>query len=204
MTIMSDQALKDIRKDNYLMMHKVEQMLELTEDAFTKNRAQSLDQAAALGVEIKAMEDVLTEKLAKLGNTYPQARAVLPVPMYIEKIAMNIERIADGIRTKIKDGLLFSDRAILETGKLLAKGKEILKKTSELMVTGSAASADAVRKETDEMVAMATQYATAHEDRLIAGECSPKSSSIYLCMVYSFEDIASLIKDAVNRKMSGS
>lgn len=201
---MSDQALKDIRKDTYLMMHKVEQMLELTEDAFMKNHVQSLDQAAGIAAEIRAMEDRLTEKLAKLGNTYPQARAVLPVPMYIEKIAVNIERIVEGIRTKIKDGLLFSDRAILETGKLLAKGKDILKKTSELMVTGSASSADAVRKETEAMAAMATQFATAHEDRLIAGECSPKSSSIYLCMVYSFEDIASLVKDAVDRKMSST
>jgi len=201
---MSDQALKDIRKDTYLMMHKVEQMLELTEDAFMKNHVQSLDQASGIAAEVRAMEDVLTEKLSKLGNTYPQARTILPVPMYIEKIAANIERIVESIRTKIKDGLLFSDRAILETSKLLAKGKETLKKTSELMVTGSAAGAEAVRKETEAMVAMATQFATAHEDRLIAGECSPKTSSIYLCMVYSFEDIASLIKNAVDRKMSGT
>ena len=199
---MSDQALKDIRKDTYLMMHKVEQMLELTEDAFMKSHVQSLDQSIGIGSEVKAMEDVLTEKLAKLGNTYPQARAVLPVPLYVEKIALNIERITESIRTKIKDGLLFSDKAIRETGQLLTKGKETLKRTSELMVTGSPASAEAVKKETEAMVAMARQFATAHEDRLIAGECSPKSSSVYLCMVYAFEDIASLIRDAVDRKMS--
>jgi Na+/phosphate symporter len=199
---MSEQALKDIKKDTYLMMHKVEQMLELTEDAFMKNHVHSLDQARELSAEVKAKEDALTEKLAGLATTDPQARLLLPVPMYIEKIALNIERMMESIRTKIKEGLLFSDRAILETGKMLAQGKDIMKKTSELMVTGSAASAEAVRKETDAMVAMATQYASAHEDRLIAGQCSPKSSSIYLCMVYSFEDIASLIKDAVDRKMA--
>jgi Na+/phosphate symporter len=199
---MAEQALKDIRKDTYLMMHKVEQMLELTEDAFMKNHVQALDQAIEIAAEVKSREDALTEKLARLSGTDPQARSFLPVPMYIEKIAMNIERMVESIRTKIKDGLLFSDRAILETGKLLTKGKDVLKKASELMVTGSAASAEAVRKETEAMVAMATQYASAHEDRLIAGECSPKSSSVYLCMVYSFEDIASLVKDAVDRKMA--
>jgi len=199
---MSEQALKDIKKDAYLMMHKVEQMLELTEDAFMKNHVQSLDQAHELSAEVKTKEDALTEKLASLATSDPQARLLLPVPMYIEKIALNIERMMESIRTKIKEGLLFSDRAILETGKMLSQGKDILKKTSELMVTGSTASAEAVRKETDAMVAMATQFASAHEDRLIAGQCSPKSSSIYLCMVYSFEDIASLVKDAVDRKMA--
>jgi len=167
-----------------------------------KNHVQALDQAIEIAAEVKSREDALTEKLARLSGTDPQARSFLPVPMYIEKIAMNIERMVESIRTKIKDGLLFSDRAILETGKLLTKGKDVLKKASELMVTGSAASAEAVRKETEAMVAMATQYASAHEDRLIAGECSPKSSSVYLCMVYSFEDIASLVKDAVDRKMA--
>lgn len=199
---MAEQTIKDLKKDAYLMMHKVEQMLELTEDAFRKNHVQSLDQAREISAEVKAKEDALTEKLAKLAATDPQARLLLPVPMYIEKIALNIERMSESIRTKIKEGLLFSDRAILETGKMLAQGKDILKKTSELMVTGSAASAEAVRKETNAMVAMATQYASAHEDRLIAGECSPKSSSVYLCIIYSFEDIASLVKDAVDRKMA--
>jgi Na+/phosphate symporter len=198
---MSDQALKDIKKDIYLILHKTEQMLELTEDAFMKNRKHSLDQAAEIAAEVKAKEDALTERLARLAGSDPQARAMLSVPVHIEKIAVSIERMMDNIRTKIRDGLLFSDRAILETGKMLAKGKEVLKKAGEAMVTGSSASADAVRTESDAMSAMASQYATAHEDRLVAGECSPKSSSTYLCMLYAFEDIASHAKDAL-RKLS--
>jgi len=45
---MSDQTMKEIRKEIYLLIHKAEQMLELTEDAFMKSKAASLDQAETL------------------------------------------------------------------------------------------------------------------------------------------------------------
>ncbi len=196
---MSDQTMKEIRRELYLLIHKAEQMLELTEDAFMKNKAASLDQAESLAKEIRGQEDALTEKLAKMAASGGEARAILSVPVHIEKIAVSIERIVDNIRVKIKEGLLFSDKAIQETGRLLTKGKEVLKKASESIVTGSAASRETVKHESDEMIRMSNEFATAHEDRLVAGECSPKTSSNYLCILYAFEDLASHTKDAVNK-----
>jgi Na+/phosphate symporter len=46
---------------------------------------------------------------------------------------------------------------------------------------------------------MSNDFATAHEDRLVAGQCSPKTSSNYLCILYAFEDLASHTKDAVKK-----
>jgi Na+/phosphate symporter len=103
---------------------------------------------------------------------------------------------------KIKEGLLFSDRAIQEMGTLLATGKDMLKKAGEAVVTGSAAGADKVKNESDAMIAMANKFATTHEDRLVAGECSPKASSNYLCILYAFEDMAAHTKDAVKKLLN--
>jgi Na+/phosphate symporter len=188
---MSDQAIKETRKEIYLLIHKAEQMLELTEDAFMKNKAASLDQAESLAKEIRGQEDALTEKLAKLAASSGEARAILSVPMHIEKIAVSIERIVDNIRVKIKEGLLFSDKAIQETGRLLTAGQSV--------VTGSPESMETVRIDSDTIIRMSNDFATAHEDRLVAGECSPKASSNYLCILYAFEDIASHTKDAVKK-----
>lgn len=199
---MPDQAIKDIKKELYLLMNKAEQMLELTEDAFTKNKITSLDEAESLAREIRAREDVLTEKLAKLATTDSSARAILSVPVHIEKIAISIERIVSNIRIKIKEGLLFSDKAIQETGNLLVKGKEVLKKAGAAIVTASPESIETVRVDTDAIIRMTNDFATTHEDRLVAGECSPKASSNYLCMLYAFEDMAAHAKDAV-KKVSG-
>ena len=196
---MPDQAMKDIKKDLYLLMHKAEQMLELTEDAFMKSKVASLDQAESLAREIRAREDALTEKLAKLAPSDSSARAILSVPVHIEKIAVSIERIISNVRIKIKEGLLFSDKAIQETGRLLVKGKEMLKKAGEAVVTSSPESLETVRVDSEAMIRLANDFATTHEDRLVAGECSPKASSNYLCMLYAFEDMAAHAKDAVKK-----
>jgi len=199
---MPDEAMKAIKKDLYLLIHKAEQMLELTEDAFMKNKVGSLDQAESLAREIREREDALTEKLAKLAPTDNTARAIISVPVHIEKIAVSIERVVSNVRIKIKEGLLFSDKAIQETSRMLVKGKEVLKKAGEAIVTASPDSLETVRIECDAMIRMANDFATTHEDRLVAGECSPKASSNYLCMLYAFEDMASHAKDAV-KKLSG-
>ena len=196
---MPDKAMKDIKKDLYLLMHKAEQMLELTEDAFMKNKVGSLDQAESLAQEIRSQEDALTEKLAKLAPSDSTARAIVSVPVHIEKIAVSIERVVSNVRVKIKEGLLFSDKAIQETGRLLVKGKGMLKKAGEAVVTSSPESLETVRVDSEAMIRLANDFATTHEDRLVAGECSPKASSNYLCMLYAFEDMAAHAKDAVKK-----
>lgn len=196
---MSDQTIKDLKKDIYLMLHKSLEMLELAEDAFIKNKVSSLDQAEELAREIQQKEDRLTDALAKLSASSGEARGILAVPSHIEKIAYNLRRLSDGIRTKIKDALLFSDKAIQETSTLFSKSKDVMKKASDASVTANASLGDAVRNESDEIVRMADKFATSHEDRLVAGECSPKASSTYLCILYSFEDIVSHTKEAVNK-----
>jgi hypothetical protein len=46
---------------------------------------------------------------------------------------------------------------------------------------------------------MANDFATAHEERLVTGECSPKSSSTYLCILYAFDDMGAYLKESVKR-----
>jgi Na+/phosphate symporter len=196
---MPELTIKDLKKDIYLVIHKTEEMLELTEDGFMKNKIASLDQADELAEEIHTKEDHLTAMLAKMASSDTQARALLPVPAHLEKLATSIKRITENSRVRIKDGMLFSDKAINETGKLFTKSKEVLKKASETAVTGSAATAEAVLAESNAIERMANEFATSHEDRLVSGECAPKSSSTYLCLLYAFEDMGAHLKEAVKR-----
>ncbi len=200
---MPEQTIKDVKKEIYLIMHKALEMVELTEDGFTKNKIASLDEADDLAKEIHAKEDLLTEMLAKMASTNTEARALLTVPAHIEKIATSIKRITENSRARIREGMLFSDRAILETGKLFTKAKEVLKKSGEAAVTGSKTTIENTLKEIDVIERMANDFATAHEERLVTGECSPKSSSTYLCILYAFEDMGAHIKDAT-KKLAGN
>lgn len=198
---MAAQSVKDIKKELYLMLHKAEEMLGFTEDAFKKNKSSSLDMAAELGKEIHSKEDALTETLAKMASSDNEARAILSVPAQVEKAVTSIERIVDNTRIKIKDGLLFSDKASQETGTLISTAKDLLKQSSEAVVTGKKENTDKIIRDSDSLMRMADTFATAHEERLVTGECSPKSSSIYLCILYAFEDMASYTKDALRKLM---
>lgn len=199
---MAEQTVKDIKKEIYLIMHKAQEMLELTEDGFMKNKVTPLDEADELAKEIHTKEDSLTAALARMASTNGEARTILGVPAHIEKIATSIKRINDNSRSRIKEGLLFSDKAILETGKLFTKSKEILKKSGEAAVTGAATTLSAVLADSDMLERMANDFATAHEERLVTGECAPKSSSTYLCILYAFEDMGAHIKNTI-KKLAG-
>jgi Na+/phosphate symporter len=196
---MSEQSIKDLKKEIYLLMHKAQEMLELAEDGFMKNKLASLDQADDLVKEIHVREDVLTDTLAKMASANNEARILLTVPSHIEKIATIIMRITDSSRTRIKDGLLFSDKAVNETGRLFAWTRDVLKKAAESAITSAQAAVETAMADADAMERMANNFATAHEDRLVTGECSPKSSSTYLCILYAFEEMGAHIKDSVKR-----
>ncbi len=196
---MSEQTIKDLKKEIYLLMRKAQEMLELTEDGFMKNKLASLDQADELAKEIHTREDALTATLAKMASANSEARALLIVPSYIEKIATSIKRITENSRVRIKEGMLFSNKAILETGNLFTKAKDVLKKAGEAAITSSPATVESALTESDAMERIANDYATAHEERLVTGECSPKSSSAYLCILYAFDDMGTHIKNALKR-----
>jgi Na+/phosphate symporter len=199
---MSEQTIKDLKKEIYLTMHKAQEMLELTEDGFMKNKLSALDQAEELIGEIRTKENALTASLAKLASTNNEARSILTIPSHIEKIAMSIKRIIEGSRVRIKEAMLFSDKGILETSKLFTKAKDMLKKAGEATVTGAQATIETAISDSDTIERMANEFATAHEERLVAGECSPKSSSTYLGILYAFEDMGANVKDAVKRLSS--
>ena len=196
---MPEQTIKDVKKEVYLLMHKTQEMLELAQDGFMKNRLASLDEADELVKEIHTREDILTATLAKMASANSDARILLSVPSHIEKIATSITRITDSNRTRIKEGLLFSDKAINETGKLFAWTTNVLKKAAEAAVTGVQTAVETTMADADAMERMANNFATAHEDRLVTGECSPKSSSTYLCILYAFEDMGAHIKNVVSK-----
>ncbi len=199
---MSDQSVKDLKKELYLTMHKAQSMLELAEDGFMKSKPASLDKADELAKEIQTKEDGLTASLAKLAASNNEARSLLAVPSHIEKIATSINRISEGSRVRIKEGALFSDKAIAETGKLFSKAKDALKKAGEAAVTGAQATAETALTDSAAIERMANDFATAHEERLVTGECTPKSSSIYLDMLYAFGEMGAHVKNAV-KKFSG-
>lgn len=196
---MMEQTVKESKKELYLMIHKMQEMLDLAEDGFTKHKLSTLAEADELAKEIHAKEDSLIAALAKIAATDNEARALLAIPSLVAHTTSSINRIVEGCRTRAKDGLLFSDKAVSEAKKLFSTSKNALKHAGESMVTGAKATIDTSLAESAALMRMANEFATAHEERLVAGVCKVSCSSTYLRMLYAFEDIGAHMKDAVKR-----
>jgi Na+/phosphate symporter len=196
---MAEQTVKDLKKELYLLMHKMQEMLDLAEDGFTKNKLSTLAEADELAKEIHAKEDSLIAALAERAAIDNEARSLLAIPSLIANTTSSINRIVEGCRTRAKDGLLFSDKAVSEAKKLFGTSKNALKHAGEATVTGAKASIDTALLESAALMRMSNEFATAHEERLVAGICKVSCSSTYLRMLYAFEDIGAHMKDAVKR-----
>ena len=196
---MAELTLKDLKKEIYLTMHKALEMVDLAEDGYMKNRLSSLSEADELAREIWSKEEALTASLAKMASKDKEARSLLSVPSHIGNITISIMRIIEGSRIRIKEGLLFSDKADIEARKLFDTSKDALKKAGEAAITGAKTTIDSVFVESDALERMTNEFATAHEDRLVTGQCQPKSSSTYLSILYAFEDMGAHVKDAVKK-----
>jgi Na+/phosphate symporter len=200
---MVDQDLKELRKEIYLAMHKVREMLEFTQEGFLKNRLSALNQADDLSGEIRAKAEALTAAIAKSASTNDKARSLLVISFHVEELRTSISRIAENSRIRIREGLLFTDKAISEAGALFAKTNEMLKNTAESAVTGSQTTVMNTLAESESLEHMTSAFATAHEQRLITGECQQRASTIYLSILYAFEDLRVHLKNAA-RKLSAT
>lgn len=197
---MAEQTMKEVKKDIFLALHKAQAMVDLAEEGFLKGKVSALDESDGLLNEIRAKEDELTALLAKMASGDAEARACITVPGFIEKLALDIRRINENSRHKIKDGLLFSDKAMNEAARMFTFTRDMLKKTADTAVTGGAM--DEIIESGDALGKMANQFATAHEERLVSGECQSTSSSVYLCILYAFEDIGMQTKN-IARRLTG-
>ncbi len=164
--------------------------LSLLQVAFINNSLDQLKECREKVAEIRKAEVELAVKVteaAKLGNEMKQ---YVLVPQHILRIAENIDILAEKISRKIKDNILFSERAVTETTFLLQRLKEIIMSANDLLFCENTLLNSYVEESEANLVKTCIEYATQHEERLIEGLCLPISSSIYITMLDCIRNIA--------------
>ena len=174
----------------YDMNQKAMECIYLLQNAFIFNSSKSLDECEAKAKAILQAEKALTEEFVEDAKVDPDSRMYVSVPGSIERMGDFIEDIAGCIRTKIRDGILFSDKAISETTFLLEKLQVILRNTSDIILSRNVTLREYVIESAAEINRSANEFATMHEDRLIEGLCMPLASPIYLHMLDAIKGIA--------------
>ncbi|HEB74753.1 MAG TPA: hypothetical protein ENJ04_00160 [Nitrospirae bacterium] len=181
------------------MSQGLEEAISLLYNAFIYNRETFIDEAEVIIRGVKDVEKELTDALISASKSDESARLFASIPAHIERMAGNLEHIARSIRTKVRDSILFSDKAISEVSFLFQRTREILNTTSDLILARNTFIANYIKKSEAEIEHTANQFATLHEERLVEGLCLPKSSGLYIVMLDSIKRIAYHAKEIAEK-----
>ncbi|NOY65330.1 MAG: hypothetical protein GXO97_08055 [Nitrospirae bacterium] len=168
---------------------KIEEVLSLLYNAFIYSREAFLHEAAMIIKEIKRRERELTEYLISMSDRDETARLYAPIPSHLGRIAGNLELMHRAVETKVKENLLFSDKAVSEMNFLFNRTKEVITNLSDLLLARNRFLANYIIESEKEIEHTANEFATLHEERLIEGLCLPKSSGVYVMIVDSIKRI---------------
>ncbi|PWU22485.1 MAG: hypothetical protein C5B48_10015 [Candidatus Rokuibacteriota bacterium] len=162
------------------MFQDVLEMLGLTWASFRRRDPTGLDKAAALGRDVHEREKNLTRALL---TGHPDPEGLRFVPSHLERAGASIDDLVRCLYAMEAESTLFTDRGVREINQLFEKATELLECARDLMLTGNRILARHVEIESMRFQDLASEFARAHEERLIEGVCMPKASSAYLAML---------------------
>jgi Na+/phosphate symporter len=181
------------------LSNELEKCPSILLNAFIQNKKDALVEVDSIIQKVKNASMDLTYELISASPSDKNAVLYAPVPSHLERIAGNLEHIARSVGIKIKEDMLFSDKANSELAFLLQRTGEILNATGDLILSRNKVLANYVRESESEIERSATQFATLHEERLIEGLCLPKASGLYIVMLDSIKRIAWNTKEIVEK-----
>jgi Na+/phosphate symporter len=164
--------------------------ISLIQTAFIYNKSKLLQGCKAQAENSRKEIDQLSTIITAYALDDPDLKPYKPLPAHIIGIWKSLEKLSELTAKKIEGNILFSDKAADETIFLLQRLIEILRPTADMILARNTFLSKYIVYSHAGVEKMAKEYATLHEDRLIAGECMPEAASIFVKMMEAIKDIA--------------
>ncbi len=173
----------------------IQTMLELSFQAFLKNNENILndtkpimekidDQVIELAVKVPVLELEEKEEITK----------ILSVINSLESMKYNVVKVMNQTSSKIYDGVLFTEKAVSELKNLFGLVVELVNDLNDVLITENQVLIKHIIDQVKVIEEETQKYATEHEERLVVGQCLPKSSTLYLLILDSLRDILWYVK----------
>ncbi len=194
---------KELLKQMHELANYAEDCIAYLQTAFIYNSLTPLKDCYELARIIREKEPELTKRVVEFAKEGADIKPYISVPSHLLRISEDIEKLAGLIDKKIKDGILFSDRAITEVTFLLQRLTDIIRPTADIILARNIMLGKYIQESEQGIIKRALEYATLHEERLIEGLCLPAASSIYLSMLDAIKNIAWHAKE-ISASLAGS
>lgn len=170
------------------LFEKLEGLVAAARNAFNRHSRQDLEHLKAfhkesvLGIAdaIRKAEGTPAKKPAGERGVGPKEQSVLT---RLQLIAETLGGLTDPIDKKIKDGVLFSEKAVSQTNYLFDHQAGMLRSLLDILKTDNAMLKRLVQEEGQKLIQDCINFATEHEDRLIEGLCLPQAAPIFLSIL---------------------
>jgi len=186
---------KEMVQNLHGMFERAVPMLANIRQAFRDQNEGALTEAEKTFVEMFESNLRFTEAVMEKKEKSDSEKKFASLLISLQKIAGAIMNII-GKRKRIMDGgLCFTDKAVREVEDLFALLEEQFVDTRDFIVTRNPLLKKRIETLCSEIAQAADQDATEHQNRLVTGVCSPKSSYYYLEVVDSFKNISRNVVD---------
>jgi Na+/phosphate symporter len=98
------------------------------------------------------------------------------------------------VRTMLDENVPFTERAVREINSLFEKGIELLECLRDALVTENRVLVRHIIGSGVQYAQLATDYAMAHQQRLLTGVCHPRASSVYLEMLEQLKGLEAHVR----------
>ncbi len=175
---------------------ETEKMAAKVFEGFLRHNRKILQESETIGAQIEQDVKRLTQMVvaAREESKLLDSSTVLEVANGLQKIKYSLDKITGHVRAKIEEGVLFSDKAVLELKDFFTAVMDGLGQIGDLVLTGNRVLSDYLLQKVEKYEETGRQYAEEHQDRLIKGICLPKSSLIYLIILDSLKDVLRYLK----------
>ena len=197
-------------KDVGEMMIKVCQslikMLALSFQGFRKYTEESIREVEKVKNEVRNNSSELAHFLILKSSPYEKgkewAKPYLSMASSLDRISYNIEGIVDRLKSKVQNQILFSDQAVKEINDVFQEAMNLLERLPDLILTPNKLLAQNIGEQVRSVLKIANGYSEGHEERLMQGVCTPKSSPTYLGILESLKGIIAHILEVSGKIVS--
>jgi Na+/phosphate symporter len=167
---------------------KLGDMVGTSRDAFNRHSGTSLEQLKNLHEELASEIKNAVADLGTLAAKAPENQKAFFIRLqsvltHLQMVGDNLEALSTPIDRKIKEGVLFSDKAVAQANQLFDHLTGILRSILDALKTDNEFLKRYVMEEGQRLTQSCNDFATEHEARLIEGLCLPQAAPLFLAML---------------------
>jgi Na+/phosphate symporter len=184
---------REINEKMIRVCESLNRMLNLTFQGFRKSTEMSVKEAEEVRKEVQRFSSELTQFL--VGRSLSRnggkewVKPYLSIVSGFDRMGYNLDGILDRLKKKVHEQVLFTDRAIHEVSDVFQETIHLLENLPDLVLTQNKLLAQQIELKGKVIFEMTDNYSQEHEQRLIEGVCVPKSSPLYLDILFSLKGI---------------